>query len=502
MDYSERIDKVFRLQPEATAIEFRGRQFPWRQLATVRDDLDAALTGAGLGAGAAIGVLLRNRPAHIGAVLALHATRRCLVTLNAYASVEHVCEDLRELRLAALVADDEDWAKPALSEWAREASAVAIVLTQTPELRVSVLAGLESPGQGRYRQPMPGIAIEMLTSGTTGRPKRVPLAYATFEDAISEGASAEAKRGELQLKTAPAIMYAPLVHVGGVFALGLAIYEARPIVLLEKFELNEWLAAVRRNRPKFASLVPAIVREIYAANVAKEDLQSLLAIRAGTAPLDLETRRLFEERYGVPVLVTYGATEFAGAVTRWSLPEYKKTRDSKFASVGKACPGFELRVVHRDTFEPLPPGEIGILEIKAERTGSADRWTRTTDIASIDADGYLYVHGRSDDAIIRGGFKVLPDMVADVFRGHPAVRDVAVVALKDARLGEIPGAAVEVKQGFQHPSEADLEAFGRERLVAYQVPARWLIVDELPRTTSLKIKLGEVKEMFARKANA
>ncbi|HXC38435.1 MAG TPA: long-chain fatty acid--CoA ligase, partial [Burkholderiales bacterium] len=127
--------------------------------------------------------------------------------------------------------------------------------------------------------------------------------------------------------------------------------------------------------------------------------------------------------------------------------------------------------------------------------------TRTTDIASIDAEGFLYIHGRADDAIIRGGFKVLPDMVADVFRGHPGVKDVAVVALKDPRLGEIPAAAIEVKPGEPRPSEADLEAFGRRYLVAYQVPARWLIVDELPRTTSLKVKLGEVKEMFARKTN-
>ena len=81
---------------------------------------------------------------------------------------------------------------------------------------------------------------------------------------------------------------------------------------------------MRRYRPRFASLVPAAVRAIVDADVAPEDLKSLLAVRAGTAPLDRETHRLFEERYGVPVLVTYGATEFAGAATRWTLDEYKK----------------------------------------------------------------------------------------------------------------------------------------------------------------------------------
>ena len=500
MNLGERIRKVLTLEPGAPAIEFRGDSYSWRYLDDIRARIDAALAGAGLGSGSPIGVILRNRPAHVGAVLALLASDRCLVTINAFASPERIAADLAELRLPALIADEQDWQSEPIRNWARTAGAMAISLRQNDQPNAAVLPDAAKLGQGPFRAQLPGVAIEMLTSGTTGAPKRVALTYATLDDALGEGASKDAKLGNLKVKDTPAIMYAPLVHVGGIFGLGLAVYEARPIALLEKFELQEWLGFARKYRPRFASLVPAIIRTIYDADVAKEDLASLLAIRAGTAPLDIQTKRAFEDRYGIPILVTYGATEFAGAATRWTLDEYKRHREKKYASVGRACPGFELRVVDRDTGAILPPDEIGILEIKAERLGQGSGWTRTTDLASIDSEGFLFIHGRADDAIIRGGFKVLPEMVADVFRKHPAVKDVAVIALADSRLGQVPAAAIEIRPGMTPPSVADLEAFARRHLIAYQVPVRYLVVDQLPRTSSMKVKLIAVREMFAEQA--
>lgn len=502
MELGERIRKVLTLEPDARAIEFRGGSHSWRYLDDIRARIDDALTSAGLGPAAPIGVILRNRPAHIGAVLALLASDRCLVTINAFASPERVAEDLADLRLPALIADEQDWQAEPIRNWARSAGALGISLRQNDSPNAIVLPDAASLGPGPFRPRLPGVAIEMVTSGTTGPPKRVALTYATLDDSLREGASKDARLGNLKVKDTPAIMYAPLVHVGGIFALGLAVYEARPVALLEKFELQEWLGFARQYRPKFASLVPAIIRTIYDANVPKEDLASLLAIRAGTAPLDIQTKRAFEDRYGVPILVTYGATEFAGAATRWTLDEYKRHREAKYASVGRACPGFELRVVDRDTGAVLLPDEIGILEIKADRLGKGTGWTRTTDLAAVDSEGFLFIHGRADDAIIRGGFKVLPEMVADVFRQHPAVKDVAVIALADSRLGQVPAAAIEVRPGMTAPTVADLEAFARRHLVAYQVPVRYLVVEQLPRTSSMKVKLITVREMFAAHAGS
>jgi acyl-CoA synthetase (AMP-forming)/AMP-acid ligase II len=127
---------------------------------------------------------------------------------------------------------------------------------------------------------------------------------------------------------------------------------------------------------------------------------------------------------------------------------------------------------------------------------SGDQWIRTTDLASLDADGFLFIHGRADAAINRGGFKVLPEHLASVFRAHPGVQDAVIVALPDSKLGHVPGLAVEVRAGAPRVTEDELRAYARAHLVSYQVPARYLILDELPRSAAMKVRLVEVVELF------
>jgi acyl-CoA synthetase (AMP-forming)/AMP-acid ligase II len=126
---------------------------------------------------------------------------------------------------------------------------------------------------------------------------------------------------------------------------------------------------------------------------------------------------------------------------------------------------------------------------------ATDGWIRTTDLGRIDADGFVWIHGRSDDAILRGGFKVFPAEVADVLRRHDAVLDAGVVGLDDERLGSVPVAAVELRAGAAVTGE-ELAAHAAEHLTGYQVPVRILVVDELPRTPSLKISGPGVRALF------
>src|SRR5690606_26601025 len=116
-----------------------------------------------------------------------------------------------------------------------------------------------------------------------------------------------------------------------------------------------------------------------------EDLSSLKAVVSGTAPLDVETWEAFEDRYGIPVLVVYGATEFAGGVAGWTAADRRRYRLEKRGSAGRANPGVELRVVD-DEGTPLPASEIGVLEVRSAQL-QGDTWVRTTDLASLDEDG-------------------------------------------------------------------------------------------------------------------
>lgn len=499
----DRIREVLRLDPAADAIDFEGRWHPWSELAAVVEDVDRLLTAAGLGAEIAVGVLLRNRPSLVGALLAVLATRRCVVTINPHVGDSKLAADVAELRTPAILGHDDDWARPALVRAARAAGSMGVALTDDPGRPVAPVAGLDRPGRGPHHDPLPGIAVEMLTSGTTGPPKRVRLGYAALRRSLLGAAHYEQGKQPVEqpmLRQGVVILNAPLVHVGGMWRAVQCVVDGRRLALLERFEVAPWLDLVKRHRPKTASLVPAALRMVLDADLRREDLSSLKAVVSATAPLPPEIAVAFEEKYGVPVLVTYGATEFAGGVAGWTLEDHRKWAQTKRGSVGRAHPGCELRVVDPAAGHVLPPGQQGLLEAKSAQLGKGSGWTRTTDLAVIDEDGFLWIKGRADNAIIRGGFKIIPGDVVEVLRRHPSVRDASVVGLPDERLGQVPVAAVELVDGAPAVDAAELRAFARQHLTGYQVPKEIRVVARLPRTPSLKVSEAEVRALFERRA--
>jgi len=341
--------------------------------------------------------------------------------------------------------------------------------------------------------------VEMLSSGTTGPPKRIPLARANFNQSFRSAQAYEKDRGSAGpvLRSGVRLQTAPLTHISGLFT-GLMTYaEGRKLVLLEKFSVDSWVEAVERTRPRIGNLPPAALRMILDANVPKERLASLIALRSGTAPLDPVVIDAFQERYGLPVLIQYGATEFAGSVAGWDIKAFKEHYHAKRGSVGRIQANIEARIVDPDTGEPLPFGQQGILQLKGQQLGDKNQWVRTTDRASLDADNYLWVHGRADNAINRGGFKIHPDDVARVLEEHPAILEAVVVGVADRRLGETPAAAMILAADQAAPTSSDLRAFLATKLLPYQIPTTFLFVEELPRTPSLKPNLPEVKRLFA-----
>src|SRR5262249_2162545 len=147
-------------------------------------------------------------------------------------------------------------------------------------------------------------------------------------------------------------------------------------------------------------------------------------------------------RYGVPVLTSYAATEFGGGVAGWNLKDYQQYASDKRGSVGRAHAGCELRVVDESTGESLPNGDVGLLEVRADQIDGT-QWIRTTDLARLDDDGFLWIVGRADQTILRGGFKVQPETVRVALLRHPAVVDAVVFGVDDDRLGQVPVAVVQ-----------------------------------------------------------
>jgi acyl-CoA synthetase (AMP-forming)/AMP-acid ligase II len=279
------------------------------------------------------------------------------------------------------------------------------------------------------------------------------------------------------------IMPWPLTSLGGANASLPAAALDQKLVIQERFDAPAMLELIRRHRPAMLSLAPASFGMLLQLDPAREDLSSLKMIHTGSAPLDPHVHARLEDEYGIPVLLMYGATEFAGIICGWGSEEMAFL-GRKRGSVGRPRQGMRLRIVSAETGAPLPAGEPGLIQAIVPRIGPD--WVTTTDIGMIDEDGFLFLQGRADDVIIRGGFKVLPDEVADVLRLHPLVGDAAVIGIADARLGAVPGAVIERAANRDFPSEADLLGHLRERLPAYKIPVRFAFVDNLPRTPTMK----------------
>lgn len=480
-DLRRRLAHVLALDPDAPALEFGSHWTPWRAYRSAADGIAAAMDELTLPPGAQVGLLLRNRPVSVGLVLGVLLASGCVVVLNPLIGTQRLGDDIAKLDLALIAGEPDD---------------IEAVADVVPTLPAFALADLGGPGgivrRGSVRDAgataRPDTAIRLLTSGTTGPPKRSDLTFTTLQRVLHGAKHYESSPvDDVRLREGVVVVNAPLVHLGGLFRILQATHDGRRISLLERFTVDEWVDRVRRHRPKTASLVPTALRMVLDADLDPADLASLRSVVSGTAPLDPDTADEFTEKYGIPVLTNYAATEFGGGVAGWNIADHRRYWKEKRGSVGRAHAGCALRVVDETTGVELPPNHIGLLEVCAAQL-DADEWVRTTDLARIDEDGFLWIVGRADQTIIRGGLKVQPETVRRALDSHPAVRAAAVVGVPDERLGQVPVAVVELYE----PATADVDTLLQHAagsLAPYEVPVAVVFVETLPRTESGKVDL-------------
>jgi acyl-CoA synthetase (AMP-forming)/AMP-acid ligase II len=500
----ELVTGVMGLEPEGPAIEFEGRWTTWSQLAGGMRQLDRLLGSGDLRDGARVGVLLRNRPQFAACILEVVTSNRCLVTLNPVYPDDRVAADIEKSAAPVVVGAAQDWARPALRAAVERTGAMAIAAAIEPDGSISFQLLAAGQPLARSHAFAPGVSVEMLTSGTTGAPKRIPLAAATFERSMLDFATFEKGREDLEprLRRGVQILMTPFAHIGGVGGLINIVTSGRSACLLERFTVPAFHDALVRHRPRVVGGPPTVLRMLLNAGIPKADMASVVVFRSGTAPLDPALAAEFEARYGIPVLQNYGATEFAGGVAGWTNDDHKLFGKSKTGSVGRLNAGVQGRIVDPATGAGQGPGEPGVLELKAKHLGDGLSWIRTTDLAVLDEDGFLFIRGRADNAIIRGGYKISPDDVVRALEAHPSVAEASVVGLADERLGQAPVAAMVPEVGASPVADEEIGAFLRRTLSPYQIPVAYRWVAELPRTQSLKVDQTEVRKLFASAAEA
>lgn len=489
-ELSQLCAKALARSPSRPAIEFAGKWLNWGDLRHVADRVNALLQDCGIPADAAVTLVPRNRPSAIAALLGLIAQGRSVRMIYAFQSGVAMARDIERLKPTVVIGAADDFSEPVVG-FLKAHGIAGIVLSEmdaTLLLDPIQVIPTRSPGVALPAQ------IEILTSGTTGPPKQFAISHSLIARHYLGNQAPSEEDDEKFLAAAPTLLFFPLGNISGIYSTLPVLLRGQRATLLERFSVAGWHDHLLRYRPENSGVPPAGVQMILDANIPPQDLSCIRRMGTGAAPLDPTAHRAFEKRYKTPILLSYGATEFGGPVTAMTLELHKDWGDKKFGSVGRSLPGAQLRVIDPESGEVLPAGREGLLEVISPRIGP--EWIRTSDIALIDEDGFMFHRGRADGAIMRGGFKLLPEAIERALMEHPAVSAAAVIGIDDQRLGQVPAAAVQFKPDIVAPTAAALESHLRDRIYATHIPAHWRFVAQLPRTPTLKVDRPALRSLF------
>ncbi len=329
----------------------------------------------------------------------------------------------------------------------------------------------------------------LFTSGTTGLPKAIPISHGV----ISRRFMGYAPPFTPERKANVGMMSVPFFHVGGSLGQLTGLYGANTSVVQERFDAGEWLQLVERHRVVSTFLVPTMLQRILDhPNFADADLSSLavVAYGAAAAPKELVLRAL-EALPHVAFANIFGQTETLGAYTTLAPDDHRNV--DLIGSVGKALPGVEIRVVHPGTEDPVPAGEVGELVVLSDQNVQPG-WFHTGDLARIDAEGYIFPSGRLSDTINRGGEKFGPIEIERVLRDHPAIVEVAVVAVPDAEMGERVGALIVATEPL---TDEQVRTFCADRLARFKLPERIIFAEEIPYNATGKVDRRSVVALLS-----
>jgi fatty-acyl-CoA synthase len=335
------------------------------------------------------------------------------------------------------------------------------------------------------------IAVMLFTSGTTGAPKAAVLTNrhlaAYLVESVEFGNSSEDEA---------TLVSVPPYHIAAVASVLSATWSGRRVVQMERFDPGAWVDTVRAESITHAMVVPTMLTRILdLIDADGEGLPSLRSLAYGGGPTPRPVvERALELLPGTDLVNAYGLTETASTITVLGPDDHREGAASddpavraRLGSVGRALPGVEISI-RDEGGAPVPAGESGRIWVRGDQvsgryegaaSGLVDGWFDTRDAGRIDSGGFLFVEGRLDDVIVRGGENLSPGEIETVLLGHPAVAEAAVVGVPDVEWGEQVVAAVVLAHDASVTVE-ELQAHVRSRLRTASTPDAIVFYDELP----------------------
>jgi acyl-CoA synthetase (AMP-forming)/AMP-acid ligase II len=459
-------------------------------------DTISRLNASGIGRGDRVAIVLPNGPEMATAFLATASAATAAPLNPAYRADEYrfYLTDLNAMALIVQRGVDTD-----ARDVAKELGVPVIELDPDSaagagsfSLDLSALSG--KPPAAKGGKPAPDdVALVLHTSGTTSRPKIVPL---THRNLAATAGNIAATLGLRPDDVCLNIM--PLFHIHGLMAAVIASLGAGgEVVCTPGFNALKFFAWLKEANPTWYTAVPTMHQAILARADRNKDVIAgarLRLIRSSSASLPRQVMTAMEEAFGAPVVESYGMTEAAHQMTSNPMPP----RPRKPGSVGLAA-GPEVAIMAPDG-SIVTDGGRGEVVIRgpnvtpgyesnpeANATAFHDGWFRTGDQGELDSDGYLWITGRLKELINRGGEKVSPLEVDEVLMDHPGVAQAVTFALPHDKLGEEVAAAIVVRDG-QQLTESDLRDFAKTRLADFKVPRKIVILDEIPKGPTGKMQ--------------
>jgi acyl-CoA synthetase (AMP-forming)/AMP-acid ligase II len=490
--------------PDEPALVSEGRRFTYAEtLARVRR-LAAGLARLGVGRGTRVAALDTNSHAYVEAYYATATLGGVFIPVNYRAKRPELEHMLKAGGARVLLVGT------------RYLEHVEAIRAALPELQTVVLFDGVRPGLPTYDELVAGseewpeeadvddedVTILMYTSGTTALPKGVMLTFGDFTAYVT--ANVDLADGTPR---GAALLCVPLYHIAGATNMMTTLWTGRRLVLMPQFEARGWLDTVERERISHAFVVPTMLKQLTdQTDLEARSLGSLEILSYGGAAMPFPVIRRAIERFprNVGFVNAFGQTETTSTLTVLGPEDHRlegsaeeiERRTQRLTSIGRPLPDVEVRIAGEEG-QALAAGEVGEIWVRTPRVMKgyagaassplvADGWLPTRDMGWIDADGYLYVAGRKDDMIIRGGENIAPAEVESVLQSHPAVDEAAVVGVPDVEWGQRVAAFVVLRPGAACSTD-ELVDFCRQRLASYKKPEVVTFLAELPKNPMGKI---------------
>ncbi|GAA2722568.1 AMP-binding protein [Actinocorallia aurantiaca] len=441
-----------------------------------------------LGPGEKIGILCRNHRGFVEAVSAGSRLGNDVVFLNTDFSAPQLSRVLKDEDIAVLVHDEEFSPVVDACEFTGTRFLAWYDAEEPPLPTLDDLARTKAEPLVAGRTSR----IVILTSGTTGPPKGTAHEFgpaALVSQGFGHLLRLPLRAGE------PLVVGPPLFHGLGLTYLLTGLALGAPLVLLRRFDAGAVLEAVARHRAGAVIAVPVMLQRMLDVRDAPR-LPSLRVVLSGGAALHPNLVRRFRRRFGEVLYNAYGASE-----TGWAAIATPDDLRAAPGTIGRPTLGVKARILDPDG-RPVERGEIGTLHLDSglEFRGYTGGGTKdfvdglisTGDLGHADEEGRLFIDGRADDMIVSGGENVFPGEVEDLLEQHPEISEVAVTGVEDEEFGQRLAAWV-VRTPGSEVTEAALKAHVREQLARYKVPRDITFVEELPRTTTGKVKRRDLK---------